>query len=159
MTTLPWDLPWDRYGPEPSAEPELPPTVPVEVSPEPVSPPPTPPPPAPPPPVDVSGTPEPTDLVKADARSRSSRTLIQGLIFDLFAAIVASVALLSGADPFVKETWIGFGILLVKSVVSAAISYFMRLRSTPTARTKGDKYAIMPVPRPILETDERKRSA
>ena len=88
--------------------------------------------------------------MKADAASRSKRTLIQGLLFDVFAAVVASIAMLSGADPFVKETWIGFGILLVKSVVSAAISYFMRMRSTPTIRTKGEKLALMPVPRPMI---------
>jgi hypothetical protein len=105
--------------------------------------------------VDVSGTQEPTDLVKADARSRSKRTLIQGLLFDVFAAVVASVALLAGADPFVKETWIGFGILLIKSVVSAAISYLMRLKSTPTMRTKGEKYAIAPLPRPITEQERK----
>lgn len=94
------------------------------------------------------------ELVVADAKSRSWRTLIQGLIFDVFAALVAVVATLSGADPFVKETWVAFGVLLLKSVISAVISYFMRLRVTPTIRTEGEKFALMPVPRPMIE-DER----
>lgn len=91
------------------------------------------------------------ELVVADAKSRSWRTLVQGLIVDVLAAILAVVALLSGMDPFVRETWILIGALLVKSVVSAVIAYFMRLRVTPTIRTPGEKMAIMPVPRPMVE--------
>ena len=97
--------------------------------------------------VDVTGR----ELVVADAKSRSWRTLVQGLVFDVFAAIVAAVALLSGADPFVKETWAAFGVLLLKSVVSAVISYFMRLKVTPTIKVPGEKMAVMPIPRPIVE--------
>ena len=94
-------------------------------------------------------------LVIADAKSRSWRTLIQGLIFDVFAAIVAAVALLSGADPMVEETWIAFGVLLLKSVVSAIISYFMRLRVTPTIKLKTEsEMAVMPIPRPIMEENQ-----
>jgi hypothetical protein len=99
---------------------------------------------------DVSGR----ELVVADAKSRSWRTLVQGLIFDVFAAIVAAVALLSGADPFVKETWAAFGVLLLKSVVSAVISYFMRLRVTPTIKIPGEEMAVMPIPRPMKEEDK-----
>jgi hypothetical protein len=91
------------------------------------------------------------ELIVADAKSRSWRTLVQGLIFDVFAGIVAAVAVLSGADPFQKQTWIAFGVLLLKSVVSAVISYFMRLKVTPTIKTEGEKMAIMPIPRPIVE--------
>ena len=98
---------------------------------------------------DISGR----ELVVADAKSRSWRTLIQGLMFDVFAAIVAAVAILSGADPFVKETWVAFGILLLKSVVSAAISYFMRLRVTPTIKVPGKEMAVMPIPRPMKEEE------
>jgi len=96
---------------------------------------------------DVSGR----ELVVADAKSRSWRTLVQGLMFDVFAAIVAAVAILSGADPFVKETWVAFGVLLLKSVVSAVISYFMRLRVTPTIKVPGKEMAVMPIPRPMIE--------
>lgn len=98
---------------------------------------------------DVSGR----ELVVADAKSRSWRTLVQGLIFDVIAAIIAAVAVLSGADPFVKETWVAFGILLLKSVVSAVISYFMRLKVTPTITVPGEKMAVMPIPRPMIEEE------
>ena len=93
-------------------------------------------------------------LVIADAKSRSVRTLIQGLIFDVFAGIVAAVAFLSGADPFQKETWIAFGVLLLKSVVSAIISYFMRLKVQPTIKTPGQRMAVMPVPTRIDEEQQ-----
>ena len=103
----------------------------------------------------VATTAEGKKLVVADAKSRSWRTLVQGLIFDVFAAIVAAVALLSGADPLVKETWLAFGVLLLKSVVSAVISYFMRLKITPTIKTdEGEKMALMPIPRPMLPTEK-----
>lgn len=92
------------------------------------------------------------ELVIADAKSRSWRTLTQGLIFDLFAAIVAAIALLAGADPFAKETWIAFGVLLVKSVVSAVISYFMRLRVAPTMKVDDEKVKVLPVPGAAVES-------
>lgn len=96
------------------------------------------------------------DLVVADAKSRSWRTLVQGLIFDVFAAVVAAVALLSGADPFVRETWIAFGVLLTKSVVSAVISYFMRLKVTPTMKNdEGEKVNVLPLPSPIPVKEDR----
>ena len=99
---------------------------------------------------DVSGR----ELVVADAKSRSWRTLVQGLIFDVFAAIIIAVATLTGADPLAKETWVGFGVLLLKSVVSAVISYFMRLRVTPTIKIPGEEMAVMPIPRQLKEEDK-----
>jgi hypothetical protein len=91
------------------------------------------------------------ELIVADAKSRSWRTLVQGLAVDVIFAIAAVVATLTDVDPFVKETWIVFGLLLLKSVLSAIVSYFMRLKVTPTIRTPGEKMAIMPVPRPMVE--------
>ena len=64
------------------------------------------------------------------------RRLVPILLF--LATVVTTLgagALMAGADPFVRETWIGFAILFVKSVVSASISYFMRLKTTPNAVT------------------------
>jgi hypothetical protein len=104
---------------------------------------------------DVSGR----ELVVADARSRSWRTFLQGLIFDLLAGLTAAIAVLAGADPFVKETWIAFGILVFKTFVSAGISYLMRLRATPTIRTKGPEIALMPLPRPVMEDDNDRSAA
>ena len=77
-------------------------------------------------------------LVIADAKSRSWRTLIQGLIFDVFAAIVAAVALLSGADPFVQRNVDRVRCAATQiRCVSAVISYFMRLKITPTIKDSG----------------------
>lgn len=91
------------------------------------------------------------ELVVADARSRSARTFLQGLIFDLFAGLVAVIATLAGADPFQKQTWIAFGVLLLKTFVSAGISYVMRLRVQPTIKTPGRRMNVMPVPTQIVE--------
>ena len=43
----------------------------------------------------MATTEEGKELVVADAKSRCWRTLMQGLIFDVFAAIVAAIAMLS----------------------------------------------------------------
>ena len=103
---------------------------------------------------DVSGR----ELVVADARNRSWRTFVQGLIFDLLAGLVAAIAVLSGLDPFSGETWIAFGVLVLKTFVSAGISYVMRLKATPTIRTRGPEIALMPLPRPVLDDDELDRA-
>lgn len=102
---------------------------------------------------DVSGR----ELVVADARNRSWRTFLQGLIFDLLAGLTAAIAVLAGMDPFVKETWVAFGILVLKSFVSAGISYLMRLRATPTIHTKGPDVALLPLPRPVTEDENNER--
>ena len=91
------------------------------------------------------------ELIVADAKSRSVRTLFQGLAVDVIFAIVAAVAFLADKDPFVKETWIVFGILLLKSVMSAIVSYFMRLKVQPTIKTPGQRMNIMPLPTRIDE--------
>jgi len=59
--------------------------------------------------------------------------------------------MLTELDPFVKEAWILIGVLLVKPVRSAVISYFMRLKVQPTIKTHGQKMAIMPLPTRIEE--------
>ena len=90
------------------------------------------------------------ELVVADAKSRSGRTFVQGLCIDIFAAVIAVIASLSGADPFSRETWILLGALLIKTLIQTAASYVMRLKVTPTIKTEGETLAIMPVPRPII---------
>jgi hypothetical protein len=85
------------------------------------------------------------ELVVADAKSRSWRTFLQGLIFDVGFALIAVLATLSGADPFQKETWILFGTLVVKTLIQTVISYIMRLKVTPTVRPPaGEKMAVVP---------------
>jgi hypothetical protein len=87
-----------------------------------------------------------TDLVRADARSRSWRTLLQGLAIDFVFALVAVLAILSDLDPFARETWILFGALVIKTFVQTLMAYVMRLRVPPTVRTKGEKVALLPLP-------------
>ena len=91
------------------------------------------------------------ELIVADAKSRSMRTFVQGLAVDVIFAIVATVAVLTDMDPFVKETWILFGALLLKSVLSAIVSYFMRLKIQPTIKTPGQRMNVMPLPTRIDE--------
>ena len=94
------------------------------------------------------------ELVIADAKSRSWRTLVQGLAIDLFAAVLAVIGTLSGADPFVKETWLLVGALLIKTVIQTVAAYVMRLRVTPTVKLQTDRFALMPVPRPMIKEDK-----
>ena len=91
------------------------------------------------------------ELIVADAKSRSLRTFVQGLAVDVIFAIVATIAMLTDMDPFVKETWILFGALLLKSVLSAIVSYFMRLKIQPTIKTPGQRMNVMPLPTRIDE--------
>jgi hypothetical protein len=95
------------------------------------------------------------ELVVADARNRSWRTLLQGLSIDLLFAILAVVASASGNNPFAKATWIAVGILLCKTILQTIFAYFMRLRVTPTIREKGEKVALVPVPEPVIEKVSR----
>jgi hypothetical protein len=93
------------------------------------------------------------ELVVADAKSRSWRTLVQGLIVDVVAAIVLVLGMLTQVDIFAKESWILIGALLCKSVATAVLSYVMRLKVTPTIKTEGEKLALMPIPRPMMEEE------
>ena len=97
-------------------------------------------------------------LVVADAKSRSWRTFLQGLIIDLGFALTAILTTLAGVDPFAKETWLVFGALVVKTVVQTAVSYLSRLQVTPTIRDEnGAKLALMPVARPMVASDRLTR--
>jgi hypothetical protein len=95
------------------------------------------------------------ELVKADARSRSGRTLVQGLIIDLFFAVVALLGTVTHAEVLDKASWTIFFVLLGKTLIQTSLAYFMRLKVTPTMKTEGEKLAIMPVPRPMME-EQRK---
>jgi hypothetical protein len=104
----------------------------------------------------VATTAQGRELVVADAKSRSWRTFLQGLIFDIGFALVAVLATLSGADPFQKETWILFGTLVIKTLISTVISYVMRLKITPTIRPPaGEKMEVVPTFVAIPEEQRR----
>jgi len=45
----------------------------------------------------------------------------------------------------------------MKSEAKTAAAYLMRLKVTPTMKTEGETLAIMPIPRPMLETDTTER--
>jgi hypothetical protein len=84
------------------------------------------------------------ELVVADAKNRSWRTLVQGLAIDLMYGLIAALATLTNNDPMQKTTWILFAGLVIKTLIQSAVSYFARLRITPTIREKGDKVALVP---------------
>jgi hypothetical protein len=95
------------------------------------------------------------ELVVADAKSRSGRTFVQGLLIDItFAVIAVMVGLSSDFDPMQKGAWIVLAALVIKTIIQTIVSYVMRLKVTPTIKTPGEKMALMPVPRPMMEEDK-----
>lgn len=77
------------------------------------------------------------ELVIADAKSRSWRTLWQGLAVDVLFAVVAVLGTLTNFDPVEKTSWITLGALLIKSVLTAAVSFISRLKIAPTVKMPG----------------------
>lgn len=70
--------------------------------------------------------------VKADATERGKRTFIQGLAVDVVLAIAAALLVwLPDADVSSREAWLVLGAALVKTVLTAAASYVMRLKVAP----------------------------
>lgn len=73
--------------------------------------------------------------VRADARERSLRTLVQGLALDVaIAGAAAGYAVVqhwSGEDVLSTAAWIAAGTAVVKSVLTAGLSYVARLTSPP----------------------------
>lgn len=67
--------------------------------------------------------------VKADARNRAERTFWQNLGIDLFIALAGTLTVaLGGLDLSTGEAWVILGGLLLKTAVSAPISYVMRTK-------------------------------
>lgn len=72
-------------------------------------------------------TPVPEPDVTEDALNRSWRTLLQGLLFDVLAAIsLVFLPLITGADDWSDLDWKTMGFLLAKTIVVAGFSYLMR---------------------------------
>lgn len=69
---------------------------------------------------------------KADARSRALRTFLQNLGIDLALSLVAVLMVaIPTLDVTSKEAWAALGVLLLKTLISAPISYLMRLKRPP----------------------------
>lgn len=63
----------------------------------------------------------------ADARNRAWRTLVQGLAFDVAAAVVLVVfTAVSKANDWSQLEWSLIGFAVSKSAIVAALSYLMR---------------------------------
>ena len=68
----------------------------------------------------------------ADAIERSLRTLWTGFGIDAAIAIGAgTLLLLDGSDVSSPVFWNGLGVLVLKSTLTAAASYLVRLKVTP----------------------------
>ena len=68
-----------------------------------------------------------TPPVAADAANRAWRTLIQGLVFDVAAAIaVAATAAIAPGIEWTRAYWLAFALALGKSAVVSIVSYFAR---------------------------------
>ena len=69
----------------------------------------------------------PANEVNPDAINRSWRTLLQGLLFDVLAAVsLVFLPLITGAETWGDLDWKTMGFLLAKTVVVAGFSYLMR---------------------------------
>lgn len=85
------------------------------------------------------------ELVVADAKNRSWRTLFQGLAIDILAALVVVVGTLTTFDPFVVESWTVVGALFLKTIIQAVVAYFMRLKVAPTVKEDGRRVETLTV--------------
>lgn len=73
-----------------------------------------------------------TPPVVRDASTRAYRTLVQGLIVDVLAAVV--VALSAGIATGIEWTqtyWIALALAVAKSSITAIVSYFARTMVPP----------------------------
>lgn len=72
------------------------------------------------------------ELTVASAKSRSLRTFLQGLGFDVFFALISVIALSLNDFNFLDgAAWATLGVLVLKTVVQTAVSYVARLKITP----------------------------
>lgn len=69
--------------------------------------------------------------VVADARDRAWRTVLQGLGIDLATALVLTLAVLLTEVNWTWAFWGALGLAVAKSLIQAAVSFFMRLLVKP----------------------------
>ncbi len=77
--------------------------------------------------------------IERDATNRAFRTLAQGLLVDVFAAVaVALTVALAGGIEWTENYWAALGLAVAKSVIVAVVSYVARRAvppdSAPTTR-------------------------
>ena len=71
--------------------------------------------------------------VRADAKSRSFRTLVMGFVFDVLATLgVVVLPVLAGMDDLSsKAQWVVVGTLVGKTFLTSLVSYVARLKVAP----------------------------
>jgi hypothetical protein len=73
-----------------------------------------------------------TPSVTRDASERAFRTLLQGLLVDVLAAVgVALTAAISGGITWTQVYWVALALAVGKSAVTAIVSYFARKLAPP----------------------------
>lgn len=83
---------------------------------------------------------------QADARSRALRTFVQNLGIDAGIAVLTVLATaIVGLDITSQEAWTALGILLLKTALSAPLSYLARLKFTPSVQ-RAPTVSFMPLP-------------
>lgn len=70
-------------------------------------------------------------VVQADARNRAFRTLMQALGIDVATAVVLVLVATVGDLRWTRDYWVTLGLLVAKSVIISAVSYFARLLLKP----------------------------
>lgn len=77
-----------------------------------------------------------TPPVAMDAGERAWRTLVQGLLVDVTAAVAVAVsAAIAGGIDWTQTYWVALGLAVAKSALTAGLSYFAR-RAVPPASTQ-----------------------
>jgi heme/copper-type cytochrome/quinol oxidase subunit 4 len=80
---------------------------------------------------------EETAAVHADAAERSVRSFIQGFLLDVAVATILVLATAFSAIEWTPTYWKLLGLTLAKSVLQAAVSYFMRMVVVPRRSVPG----------------------
>lgn len=70
-----------------------------------------------------------------DARSRSARTIVQGLGIDVAVALVLVLAVAVTGLEWTRAYWVALGLSLARTAVQAVVAYFFRLLVPPGRAT------------------------
>lgn len=79
----------------------------------------------------MAHTAPPDPDVRADARNRSFRSLVQGLALDVAVAVVLVLTTAFTAIEWTPEYWKLLGLTVAKSVLQSGASYWMRILVKP----------------------------